>query len=235
MAILQRLFLLFCVRLIGVTHTPNYINISPAFLIFLLSLSKQSWHVSFSWVWMTLTRFVWRIQTHCWSRAPHCSTCGPLSRARGQRVSKSKFAVDICHFTSLKATLLWFLETHPSSSFFHACRWLLFFTAVESLYTALKSIDRMDIINMLEGQPPQPVRQGSRDVNRRRHSERDHLSPGMTNGKRPPQIPWPGLISVPFPWSPATFPMHLFPQTPQKMKSSLFPSKWLCCPNVLLI
>ncbi|XP_014187223.1 ankyrin-1a isoform X2 [Haplochromis burtoni] len=49
---------------------------------------------------------------------------------------------------------------------------------MESLYTALKSIDRMDIINMLEGQPPQPVRQGSRDLNRRRHSERDHLSPG---------------------------------------------------------
>lgn len=127
MAILQRLFLLFCVRLIGVTHTPNYINISPAFLIFLLSFSKQSWHVSFSWVWMTLTRFVWRIQTRYWSRAPHCSTCGPLARARGQRVSKSEFAVDICHFTSLKATLLWFLETHPSSSFFHACLWLLFF------------------------------------------------------------------------------------------------------------
>ncbi|XP_039875507.1 ankyrin-1a isoform X14 [Simochromis diagramma] len=55
---------------------------------------------------------------------------------------------------------------------------------MESLYTALKSIDRMDIINMLEGQPPQPVRQGSRDLNRRRHSERDHLSPGMTNGQQ---------------------------------------------------
>ncbi|XP_042074334.1 ankyrin-1a isoform X14 [Haplochromis burtoni] len=58
---------------------------------------------------------------------------------------------------------------------------------MESLYTALKSIDRMDIINMLEGQPPQPVRQGSRDLNRRRHSERDHLSPGMTNGYGLPQ------------------------------------------------
>ncbi|KAM9392650.1 ankyrin-1a [Pholidichthys leucotaenia] len=53
---------------------------------------------------------------------------------------------------------------------------------MESLYTALKSIDRMDIINMLEGQPPQPVRQGSRDLSRRRHNERDHLSPGITNG-----------------------------------------------------
>ncbi|XP_008303275.1 ankyrin-1-like [Stegastes partitus] len=53
---------------------------------------------------------------------------------------------------------------------------------MESLYTALKSIDRMDIINMLEGQPPQPVRQGSRDLSRRRHNEREHLSPGMTNG-----------------------------------------------------
>lgn len=53
---------------------------------------------------------------------------------------------------------------------------------VESLYMALKSIDRMDIVNMLEGQPPQPARQGSRDPSRRRH-EREHLSPGMTNGE----------------------------------------------------
>uniref|UniRef100_A0A673BRX7 Ankyrin-1 n=1 Tax=Sphaeramia orbicularis TaxID=375764 RepID=A0A673BRX7_9TELE len=49
---------------------------------------------------------------------------------------------------------------------------------MESLYTALKSIDRMDIVNMLEGQPPQTTRQGSRDLSRRRHNERDHLSPG---------------------------------------------------------
>ncbi|XP_029960432.1 ankyrin-1a isoform X10 [Salarias fasciatus] len=53
---------------------------------------------------------------------------------------------------------------------------------METLYTALKSIDRMDIINMLEGQPAQPARQGSRDMSRRRHNERDHLSPGITNG-----------------------------------------------------
>uniref|UniRef100_A0A8D3AZK1 Ankyrin-1 n=1 Tax=Scophthalmus maximus TaxID=52904 RepID=A0A8D3AZK1_SCOMX len=53
---------------------------------------------------------------------------------------------------------------------------------MESLYTALKSIDRMDIVTMLEGQPPQPARQGSRDFSRRRHTERDHLSPGITNG-----------------------------------------------------
>ncbi|XP_035848823.1 ankyrin-1a isoform X3 [Sander lucioperca] len=53
---------------------------------------------------------------------------------------------------------------------------------MESLYAALKSIDRMDIVNMLEGQPPQPVRQGSRDFSRRRNNERDNLSPGMTNG-----------------------------------------------------
>ncbi|XP_054867572.1 ankyrin-1a isoform X15 [Amphiprion ocellaris] len=50
---------------------------------------------------------------------------------------------------------------------------------MESLYAALKSIDRMDIINMLEGQPPQPTRQGSRDLSRRRHNEREHLSPGQ--------------------------------------------------------
>uniref|UniRef100_A0A3Q0RZ20 Death domain-containing protein n=1 Tax=Amphilophus citrinellus TaxID=61819 RepID=A0A3Q0RZ20_AMPCI len=60
---------------------------------------------------------------------------------------------------------------------------------MESLYTALKSIDRMDIINMLEGQPPQPVRQGSRDLNRRRHNDRDHLSPvGQVTG--PPCENW---------------------------------------------
>lgn len=55
-------------------------------------------------------------------------------------------------------------------------------SAVESLYMALKSIDRMDIVSMLEGQPPQPARPGSRDPSRRRH-EREHLSPGMTNGE----------------------------------------------------
>ncbi|CAB1439366.1 unnamed protein product, partial [Pleuronectes platessa] len=53
---------------------------------------------------------------------------------------------------------------------------------MESLYTALKSIDRMDIVSMLEGQPPQPERRGSRDMTRRRNNEREHLSPGMTNG-----------------------------------------------------
>ncbi|XP_061762598.1 ankyrin-1a isoform X1 [Nerophis ophidion] len=53
---------------------------------------------------------------------------------------------------------------------------------MESLYTALKSIDRMDIITMLEGQPAQPTRQGSRDLTRRRRDDRVHLSPAMTNG-----------------------------------------------------
>ncbi|XP_060927158.1 ankyrin-1-like [Limanda limanda] len=53
---------------------------------------------------------------------------------------------------------------------------------MESLYTALKSIDRMDIVSMSEGQPPQPERRGSRDLTRRRNNEREHLSPGMTNG-----------------------------------------------------
>lgn len=55
-------------------------------------------------------------------------------------------------------------------------------SAVESLYMALKSIDRMDIVSMLEGQPPQPARQGSWDPSRRRQ-EREHLSPGLTNGE----------------------------------------------------
>ncbi|XP_075882083.1 ankyrin-1-like [Nelusetta ayraudi] len=56
---------------------------------------------------------------------------------------------------------------------------------MESLYAALKSIDRLDIVNMLEGQqgaPPPPARQGSRDLNRHRHHDREHLSPGLTNG-----------------------------------------------------
>lgn len=64
-------------------------------------------------------------------------------------------------------------------------------TPVESLYVALKSIDRMDIVNMLEGQPPQTQgRQGSRELNRaRRPSEREQVSPGMTNGKTQAQNP----------------------------------------------
>uniref|UniRef100_A0A665VVX5 Ankyrin 1, erythrocytic a n=1 Tax=Echeneis naucrates TaxID=173247 RepID=A0A665VVX5_ECHNA len=67
--------------------------------------------------------------------------------------------------------------------------------AKSNLYTALKSIDRMDIVSMLEGQPVQPARQGSRELSRCRHNERDHLSPGMTNGKLSSQIP----LCSPFP------------------------------------
>ncbi|KAM9822888.1 ankyrin-1a isoform 2-T2 [Syngnathus typhle] len=52
---------------------------------------------------------------------------------------------------------------------------------METLYTALNTIDRMDIVTMLEGQPAQPARQGSRELGRR-HNEREHLSPAMTNG-----------------------------------------------------
>uniref|UniRef100_A0A4W4F8A4 ZU5 domain-containing protein n=1 Tax=Electrophorus electricus TaxID=8005 RepID=A0A4W4F8A4_ELEEL len=54
--------------------------------------------------------------------------------------------------------------------------------AVESLFVALKSIDRMDIVNMLEGQ--QAGQQGNREheTSRRRHNDRDHLSTGMMNG-----------------------------------------------------
>ncbi|XP_053726031.1 ankyrin-1-like isoform X29 [Synchiropus splendidus] len=50
---------------------------------------------------------------------------------------------------------------------------------MESLYAALKSIDRMDIVHMLEGQP---TRAGSRDLSRRRR-DRERLSPGLTNGQ----------------------------------------------------
>uniref|UniRef100_A0A8C8G0Q1 Ankyrin 1, erythrocytic a n=1 Tax=Oncorhynchus tshawytscha TaxID=74940 RepID=A0A8C8G0Q1_ONCTS len=53
---------------------------------------------------------------------------------------------------------------------------------MESLYTALKSIDRMDIVNMLEGQGPQPDGRQARETSRRRHNESDHISPSLTNG-----------------------------------------------------
>ncbi|XP_016094468.1 ankyrin-1-like [Sinocyclocheilus grahami] len=55
---------------------------------------------------------------------------------------------------------------------------------MDSLYMALKSIDRMDIVNMLEGQGPPTGQQGGweQDASRSRHHERDHLSPGITNG-----------------------------------------------------
>ncbi|XP_077572046.1 ankyrin-1-like isoform X7 [Stigmatopora nigra] len=52
---------------------------------------------------------------------------------------------------------------------------------METLYVALKNIDRMDIVTLLEGQPTQQPRQGSRQLNKR-HNEREHLSPAMTNG-----------------------------------------------------
>ncbi|XP_058632087.1 ankyrin-1a isoform X9 [Onychostoma macrolepis] len=56
--------------------------------------------------------------------------------------------------------------------------------AVDNLYVALKSIDRMDIVNMLEGQGPPTGQQGGweQDASRSRLHERDHLSPGITNG-----------------------------------------------------
>uniref|UniRef100_A0AAZ3Q2F0 Ankyrin-1-like n=1 Tax=Oncorhynchus tshawytscha TaxID=74940 RepID=A0AAZ3Q2F0_ONCTS len=55
---------------------------------------------------------------------------------------------------------------------------------MESLYTALKSIDRMDIVNMLEGQGPQPDGRQARETSRRRHNESDHISPSLTNGQQ---------------------------------------------------
>ncbi|XP_067262065.1 ankyrin-1a isoform X8 [Chanodichthys erythropterus] len=56
--------------------------------------------------------------------------------------------------------------------------------AVDSLYVALKSIDRMDIVNMLEGQGPPTGQQGGweQEASMSRHHDRDHLSPGITNG-----------------------------------------------------
>lgn len=101
--------------------------------------------------------------------------------------------------------------------------------AVESLYAALKSIDRMDIVNMLEGQPPQPVRQGSRDMTRRRNNEREHLSPGMTNGKFPlPRPTVQPLPHVPFlPWPRATSPINVSPLNPPKGKAKFVPHQIL--------
>ncbi|XP_053085014.1 ankyrin-1a isoform X7 [Pangasianodon hypophthalmus] len=49
---------------------------------------------------------------------------------------------------------------------------------MENLFMALKSIDRMDIVNMLEGQ------QGNHEQERRRHNDRDHLSLGISNGQQ---------------------------------------------------
>jgi len=59
-------------------------------------------------------------------------------------------------------------------------------TVVDSLYVALKSIDRVDIVNMMEGQGPPTGQQGGweQEASRSRHHERDHLSPAITNGKR---------------------------------------------------
>ena len=132
----------------------------------------QSWHESFSSAWTTSIRSGWRIPTHCWSRALRCSTCGRPGRARGQKVSQAVLS----HPGYLRPPV----PGTPVLSSRGLC--LLRAPAVESLYTALKSIDRMDIVNLLEGQPPQPARQGSRDPSRRRH-ETEHLSPGMTNGE----------------------------------------------------
>uniref|UniRef100_A0AAQ5ZGP1 Ankyrin 1, erythrocytic a n=1 Tax=Amphiprion ocellaris TaxID=80972 RepID=A0AAQ5ZGP1_AMPOC len=103
--------------------------------------------------------------------------------------------------------------------------------AKSDLYAALKSIDRMDIINMLEGQPPQPTRQGSRDLSRRRHNEREHLSPGMTNGKLPsPDPTMQPLPIIPF----ALIPSHFsnkhtspFPEVPRTQSPQFKKDVWV--------
>lgn len=134
----------------------------------------QSWHESFSSAWTTSIRSAWRIPTHYWSRALHCSTCGRPGRARGQKVSQN-----IAFYFNSRYSMV-FVQVNPCPVLFNHVSFRA--SAVESLYMALKSIDRMDIVNMLEGQPPQPARPGSCDTSRRRH-DREHLSPGLSNGE----------------------------------------------------
>lgn len=56
--------------------------------------------------------------------------------------------------------------------------------SVESLYIALRNIDRADIVSSLEGQAPQPV-PGFLEEGACRLSDRDStlLSPSVINGK----------------------------------------------------
>uniref|UniRef100_G3P0S5 Ankyrin 1, erythrocytic a n=1 Tax=Gasterosteus aculeatus aculeatus TaxID=481459 RepID=G3P0S5_GASAC len=98
--------------------------------------------------------------------------------------------------------------------------------AKSDLYAALKSIDRMDIVTMLEGQPPQPARQGSRDFTRRRNN-RDNVSPGMTNG----ELTSPNLTLQPRPHKHLTL-RHLsnkqpppYPLISAEGKGRVFPSE----------
>ncbi|XP_067293745.1 ankyrin-1a isoform X20 [Pseudorasbora parva] len=57
---------------------------------------------------------------------------------------------------------------------------------MDSLYVALKSIDRVDIVNMMEGQGPPTGQQGGweQEASMSRHHDRDHLSPAITNGQQ---------------------------------------------------
>lgn len=57
-------------------------------------------------------------------------------------------------------------------------------TSVESLYTALRNIDRADIVTSLEAQAPQPA-PGSLEEGACRLGDRDStlLSPSVINGK----------------------------------------------------
>ncbi|XP_064163969.1 ankyrin-1 isoform X2 [Anguilla rostrata] len=52
---------------------------------------------------------------------------------------------------------------------------------MESLYGALRNIDRTDIVTSLEGQGSQPGA-GLLEEGARRHADRDHLAPGVING-----------------------------------------------------
>lgn len=85
-----------------IQHLKNFAR-PPSFHCFtnVLFLPLQSWHVSFSSAWTTSTGSVSRIQTPSSNKALHCSTCGPLVRVKGPRVSEGDLRLRwislICH------------------------------------------------------------------------------------------------------------------------------------------
>lgn len=123
----------------------------------------QSWPASCTSVWMTSTGSVWRIQIPCWTRAPLCSTCGPPGRAGEPRVSPGRPGS---------------VRVEPVDS----CAAADVFLLVETLCTALKNIDRADIVTALEAAQPTACssEEGACCLSNRNSTL---LSPSIINGK----------------------------------------------------
>ncbi len=145
----------------------------------------------------------WHQQDPCWesqlAAGPKLCSAQPVGQQRRQKGQEWAF-----YWLSVfvKLAFDFGFRAHSGWTLHYSLTWLLIFMtscvmhtflflsqplmcfAVESLYTALKNIDRADIVTSLEGQVPQPA-PGSIEEGACRLGDRDStlLSPSVINGK----------------------------------------------------